>query len=198
MNVNGAAIAYDKRYFTVNEYLEMESQADERHEYYKGEIFAMAGARIQHDLVVGNIFYALKLKLKGSPCRPHTSDVRIYIKADSLFTYPDISVICGEPISLNDDNMNVINPVIIFEVLSPGTQNYDRNQKFEFYKNIPTLREYILVDPDTISIEAHYLTKESNWQLKVYNSIDDVLRLYSVLASVELKDIYEGTKILLG
>ena len=198
MNINGAAIAYDNRHYTVKEYLDMESESDIKHQFYKGEIFAMAGTKSQHIIVSGNLYAILWQKLKSSPCRPCGSDTRIYIEKNTLFTYPDISVICGQMISLNNDDFNFMNPTIIIEVLSESTKDYDRNQKFEFYKDIPTLREYILVDPDTINIEAYYLTKDGNWQLKIYNSLDDVLRLYSVLASVELKDIYEGTKILLG
>ncbi|MBC7553681.1 MAG: Uma2 family endonuclease, partial [Taibaiella sp.] len=157
MEIREPLVAYNKQFFTVAEYLEMEQAAEEKHEYYKGEIFAMSGPKYQHVLVATNTLAALQQKLRGKPCRPLSSDMRIYIPKNSLFTYPDISVVCGEPEFLNNDEWNLLNPVVIIEVLSPSTKSYDRGDKFKLYRDIPTLKEYILIEPETVGIEAFFI-----------------------------------------
>jgi Uma2 family endonuclease len=196
MEVNEPAVAYVRRKYSVEEYLEFENTSEDKHEYYQGEIFAMAGTKMQHAIVTGNLYHALRKKLDGKPCQPLGSDIRIYIKKNTLFTYPDVSVICGEPISLNNDDMNFVNPTVIFEVLSAATRDYDSNAKFELYKAIPTLKEYILVEPETISVKAHHLNNKGYWQLKEYNDIDQVLELTTINVSVDLREVYERTKVI--
>ncbi len=188
--------AYNKQEYSIAEYLEMENAATEKHEYYQGEIFAMSGAKFQHNIVIGNMFASLKNKLKGKPCRPLGSDARVHIQKNTLFTYPDISVVCGEPLFLNNDDMNLLNPSIIIEVLSPSTKNYDRGDKFKLYRDIPALKEYILVDPETISIEAFYINAHSQWELTEYKNMDDTLQFKTIKVSMKLEDVYEGTRVL--
>ncbi len=195
MEVHEAAIAYEKRKYSVEEYLELESEAAEKHEYYKGEIFAMAGPKIPHIKICGNIFGSLWHKLKGKSCQPFNSDTRIHIEKNTLFTYPDISVVCGGEITLNNDNWNVLNPTIIFEVLSPSTRNYDKGEKFSLYRDIPTLKEYILVDSESIMIEAYRINERNLWEMKEYKNITEALLLPSIEVSLELKDIYEDSGI---
>ena len=195
MYVREPALAYRNQKFTIEEYLEMENAADEKHEYYQGEIFAMSGAKYQHNLVVKNLFLALGNKLKGKPCQPMGSDMRVHIEENTLFTYPDISIVCGEPEFLNNDEFNLLNPVIIVEVLSQSTKGYDRGDKFKLYRDIPSLKEYILIDPERISIEAFYINAESEWALKEFMSIGDTLFLTSIKVSLPLADIYDGTRI---
>src|SRR4051812_31811999 len=130
MEVNEPAVAYSKRKYSIEEYLELENASLEKHEYYKGEIFAMSGAKLAHNDICGNLYANLWNRLKGKPCKPYNSDARIHIEENSLFTYPDISVVCGEVETLNNDNFNVLNPTIIFEVLSASTRNYDLGEKF--------------------------------------------------------------------
>ena len=196
MYVREPALAYGKQKFTIEEYLEMENAATiGKYEYYQGEIFAMSGAKYQHNLVVKNLFLALGSKLKGKPCQPMGSDMRVHIEENTLFTYPDISIVCGEPEFLNNDEFNLLNPVIIVEVLSQSTKGYDRGDKFKLYRDIPSLKEYILIDPERISIEAFYINAESEWALKEFMSIGDTLYLNSIKVSLPLADIYEGTRI---
>ena len=195
MEVREPAVAYAKRKYTIEEYLEMENGATEKHEYYKGEIFAMSGAKHQHNLVIRNMYKTLLNKLDGKPCQPFGSDSRIHIQKNTLFTYPDISVVCGDPQFLNDDEWNLLNPTVIIEVLSPSTKNYDRGDKFNLYRDIPTLKEYILVDTDTIGIEAFSINAQGRWVLKEYKNISDTLSMRSIKISVKLEVIYEGTKI---
>ncbi len=195
MEVQEPAIAYGKRKYTIEEYLEMENASKVKHEYYQGEIFAMAGAKMQHNEICENIFFQLRLKLKGKPCKPHMSDTRIYIEKNTLFTYPDLSVICGKPESLNNDDLNFLNPTLIFEVLSSSTKDYDLNEKFNLFKEIPTLKEYVVVDSEAIASETYYLDNYGNWQKTQYNTIGESIFLKSLQISLELKDVYDEIEI---
>lgn len=195
MYVREPAVAHGKQKFTIEEYLEMENAAEEKHEYYQGEIFAMSGAKHSYNIVVRNIYFALGEKLKGKPCQPLGSDSRVHIPKNSLFTYPDISVTCGDLQFLNDDQWNLLNPTVIFEVLSPSTKNYDRGEKFMLYRDIPSLREYILVDVETVRIEAFYVNGQGQWELREYKKIDEALRIGTIDVSLEMKVIYEGIEI---
>ena len=195
MEVEEPAVAYGKNKYTIAEYLEMEEAAIEKHEYYQGEIFAMSGPKVPHNIIAGNTFGSLMYKLRGKSCRPFNSDQRIHIEKNTLFTYPDISIICGDIITLNNDDWNVLNPAVIIEVLSPATKNYDRGEKFKLYRDIATLKEYILIDSESISIEAFYINEHGNWELKEYKSIDETLYLQAIQISLELKEIYEGSSI---
>ena len=195
MEIREPAIAYSHKKWTVEEFLKMENAADEKHEYYQGEIFAMSGAKLQHVIVTDNFKTKLMTLLKGKPCQPYGSDLRIHIDKNTLFTYPDISIICGEVKTRNDDEMNALNPTIIIEVLSPSTKSYDRGEKFKLYRDIDSLKEYILVDPLTISIEAYHINRSGNWELKEHKNINDTLNLPSIQVNIELKDIYERTKV---
>ena len=195
MEVEEPAVAYGKNKYTIAEYLEMEEAAIEKHEYYQGDIFAMSGPKVPYNIIAGNTFGSLMYKLRGKSCRPFNSDQRIHIEKNTLFTYPDISIICGDIISLNNDDWNVLNPAVIIEVLSPATKNYDRGEKFKLYRDIATLKEYILIDSESISIEAFYINEHGNWELKEYKSIDETLYLHSVQIYLELKEIYEDSSI---
>jgi Uma2 family endonuclease len=195
MEVKEPALAYNKQKYTIEEYLEMENAATEKHEYYQGEIFAMSGAKIQHNIVSKNILSALDKRLDGKPCQPFNSETRIHIELNTLFTYPDVSVICGEPETRDGDEMNVLNPTVIFEVLSPSTRNYDRGEKFKLYRDIPTLKEYVLVEPETVRVESYFINGHGNWELKEYKSIEDALLLQSINVSLPLQEIYKRTKI---
>lgn len=196
MELREPAIAYNKKKYSIEEYLELEEAAMEKHEYYQGEIFAMSGPKVPHNIIAGNTFISVGNKLRGKFCRPFNSDQRIHIEKNTLFTYPDISIICGDPVTLKDDDWNALNPVIIIEVLSPSTKNYDRGDKFKLYRDISTLKEYVLIDSESISIEAFCINEHGNWELNELKNIDEVLHLKSIQISLELKEIYEGTKLI--
>jgi Uma2 family endonuclease len=171
MEVREPVVAYGNQKVSIEEYLEMENAAIEKHEYYKGEIFAMSGAKVSHVVVTTNFLGILTQKLKGKSCRPYNSDLRIHIEANTLFTYPDISIVCGDIITFNNDNWNVLNPSVIIEVLSLSTKNYDRGEKFKLYRDIPTLREYILVDSESIHLEIFRINENNHWELEEYNNL---------------------------
>jgi len=192
MEVKEPQPAYRKDSYTIEEYLEMEDAATEKHEYYRGEIFAMSGAKLKHNMITMNTLHLLLDRLKGQSCRPFGSDFRVHIPKNTLFTYPDISVFCGDIETRNDDEMNALNPTVIFEILSPSTKNYDRGEKFRLYRDIPSLKEYILIGSESVAVESFYINEQSHWELREYNSISDNLQIGALQMSLPLKDIYEG------
>lgn len=195
MEIKEPAHAYNKKFYSIEEYLQMENEALEKHEYYKGEIFAMSGAGNRHNIISVNIIASLYNALKGKSCQPFGSDMRIHIPENTLFTYPDISIICGDIISPNVDENTATNPTVIIEILSPSTRNYDRGVKFMLYRAIPTLKEYILVEAESIHVEQFAINKEGLWQLKEFSGIEDEFILESVNVNLRLTDIYDRCKL---
>jgi Uma2 family endonuclease len=187
--------AYGKEKISIEEYLSFERDSQEKHEYYKGEVFAMSGAGPRHNIIFSNLFISIGNLLKGKSCFPYGSDMRLHIPENTLFTYPDISIYCRE---VNDDleDDNAINPTVLIEILSPSTRDYDRGGKFKLYREIPTLKEYVLVDTDSILVEVFRINQSGHWELEEYKSPDTVLQFTSLSISVTLKDIYQGTKLL--
>jgi Uma2 family endonuclease len=188
---------YKKKYFTVEEYLALERVSTEKHEYFQGEIFAMAGASRKHNKIFSNVFGDLAYRLKGKSCQPFGSDSRLNIPHNSLFTYPDISIFCGDAIPFDVEEDTFIGPTAIIEILSKSTKDYDRGGKFKLYRAIPSLREYILIDSEDISIEIFRLNKSNHWELEEeLKSIEANLTIASIDITLSLKEVYEGTKLI--
>src|SRR4030095_16927104 len=192
IEVREPIVVYGKNKVTVEEYLQMEEAAEQKHEYYRAEIFAVSGAGVDHNIIAGNIFSEVKQRLKGKTCRHFNNDQLIHIYQNSLFTYPDISIVCGQIMTLDDDNWNLLNPTAIVEILSPSTKNYDRGGKFKLYREIPTLKEYILVDSEQISVEAFRINDSGHWELEEYRQAGDSLFIKSIQLLIPVAEIYEG------
>ncbi|MGM9478711.1 Uma2 family endonuclease [Pedobacter sp. GSP4] len=190
-NINEPAVAYQKRHYTIQEYLELEKAATVKHEYYQGEIFAMSGAGDNHNEIFSNVFGEIAYKLKGTPCRPYGSDKRMHIPENTLFTYPDISIYCNGITHSDMDEDTSILPSIIIEILSPSTRNYDRGKKFNLYKDIPSLKEYIMIDSQSVSVRAYHIDEERNWILNEHQEITDTVSFISMGFNMVLADIYE-------
>ena len=195
MEIKEPAVAYSKEKISIEEYLAMENAALEKHEYYKGEIILRPPCNVTHNIITGNLLGTIAVEAKAKDCQPFNSDLRIHIPSNIFFTYPDISIICGEVITLNNDDWNVLNPSVIIEVLSPSTKNYDRGEKFKLYRDIPTLKEYILADSESIHVEVFRLNENNHWELEEYNSIDDLLYIKVIDEKIPLSEIYEGVKV---
>jgi len=195
MEVHEPSPAYNKQFVSVKEYLEQEKMSIQKHEYYKGEIFAMAGAGSRLNVIFSNIFIAIGIFLKGKKCRPYGSDLRIHIPENSLFTYPDISIICGDIINSPEDEDTAVQPTVIIEILSPATKNYDRGEKFMLYRGIKTLQDYVLIDSESIHAEVFSINQNDLWELKEYKHVSNNLVINSIQFSLSLNDIYEGTKL---
>ena len=196
MELREPAVAYGKNKLTPEEYLEWESNALQKHEYYRGELFAMAGASVRHNVIAKNLMIGTGVRLQGKQCQPYGSDLRIQIPENTLFTYPDISIICRDIVEEETNDDYTIEPAVIIEILSPSTKGYDRGEKFRLYRDIPTLKEYILIDSESIAIEAFRINASGHWELEEYKSLNEVLPIPVVDITIPLHDIYEGTKLL--
>jgi Uma2 family endonuclease len=182
--------ANHKAKWTIEAYLDHERESDIRHEYYLGEIFAMAGAEPVHVDIRSNTQTALMNKLKGKPCKVHDTDMRVKT-ATGLYTYPDISVVCGERRFNTDKPKTLLNPMVIIEVLSPSTENYDRGDKFHHYASISELRAYVLIDSQRRRIECFSRQEDGAWRIDL-NADDDTrpLELQAIGCALTLAEVY--------
>jgi Uma2 family endonuclease len=183
------------RQFSLKDYLDVEERSGFRHEYYKGTVFAMAGASFEHNRIVFNLTISLGIKMQGKSCDIFGSDQRVHIPANSLYTYPDLTIVCDQP-ALSGGNMSLINPGVIIEVLSPTTKDYDRTTKFTLYRDIPTFQEYILIDSRSVLVEHHYKNENGEWICQTWDKFTDTLAIKMTGVSVLLSDIYKNTGIL--
>jgi Uma2 family endonuclease len=188
------ASAYRKEKLTIEEYLEMEEKSDEKHEYYKGEIFAMSRPKLDHVRVVMNMVALLMGKLRGSGCEVFATDLRVYVESEELLTYPDLSIVSGESITWKNDDWNLMNPSVIVEVLSKTTMAYDRGTKFELYKGLASLREYILVDSRSVLVEQFCKDGDGRWSWKKYDQWTDSIVVETVGVGLTLGEIYENVR----
>ncbi len=180
----------EKSYITPEEYLEIEREAEFKSEYYKGETFALAGAGFHHNIISLNIASLLLNKLKDEDCFVFSNDMRLYIKEHSLYTYPDIMIVCGEIKFLDEQKDNVLNPILIIEVLSKSTESYDRGKKFEFYRSLSSLKEYVMVSSDHYLVEAYSKNENNLWELNDKNNPESSIKLSSISLQIPLKEIY--------
>jgi Uma2 family endonuclease len=177
--------------WTAQRYLEYERTSDERHEYLNGQIYALAGASANHNLIVGNVYASLHAQLRKRPCVTYPSDMRLKIKQTGLYTYPDISVVCGAPEFEDDKHDTLLNPILLIEVLSPSTENYDRGKKFQHYRTLESLHEFLLIAQDSYRVE-HYVRQENDqWLLTDINQSDAVLELGSIDCKLVIAELYE-------
>jgi Uma2 family endonuclease len=173
---------------TFEEYIALEHQVGSKFEYYHGEVYAMAGASPAHSIIEANLIVALAPRLKGSGCRTYTSSLRILIESSGLYTYPDISVVCG-PLKLGR-GMSATNAKVIFEILSPSTRKYDLLGKSEHYRQIPTLEEYILIEQNSYSIDRRRRLPNGEWEFTNFRGQDAILELPSPNLTIPLTEIY--------
>jgi len=195
MEIKEPAVAYGKNKMTIEEYLQFEKASDTKHEYYRGEVFAMSGAKPRHNVIAKNPMRDIATALRGKPCQPYGSDMRINIPENTLFTYPNISIICGDIIPPGYDEDTATQPVVVIKILSKSTRDYDRMGKFKLYRDIPALKEYILVDSESVNIEAFRINSNNHWALEEYKTISGELMLPSVQVNIPIADIYEETKL---
>ena len=182
------------KYITAEDYLAVERLALDKHEYFRGEIFAMSGASIPHNIVASNLLAELGTKLKGKKCRAFGSDLRIHIPKNTLYTYPDISIICGEIETIDDAFDTAKNPSVLIEILSKSTRDYDKGGKFTLYRDIDTLKEYILVDTEKVCIEKFTRNPDNSWLLTEYKSLEGSFTIAAVDVTLQLADVYEDVK----
>ncbi len=187
-----SAITVSKRKYTLEEYLELDKNSEEKYEYFDGEIFDMAGGSPSHARVGGNVYFLFQQKLRSRNCEAFNSDMRVKVPAALPYRYPDVSVVCGEPVfeELNGQEM-LVNPVLIVEVLSPSTAAYDLKDKFSAYQSIDSFREYLIVSQDRPHVIQHVRQSKGRWLRIEIEGLDGEVALESVKVTLPLSEIYE-------
>jgi Uma2 family endonuclease len=181
-----------KRSYTPEEYLELEETAEYKSEYRDGEIVPMTGKTTNHNEIALNFCTNFKFNMKGQNYKIYMGDVKLWIPRYRLYTYPDAIVIQGAPVYDGKRTTTVTNPLMILAVLSKSTKNSDKTDKFRFYRSIPDLKEYVLVDQYEYHIEQFTKNAEGQWVLTEYESEDAVLSLKSIQFEISFEDIYAG------
>ena len=178
-------------FFAPEEYLEFEREAGERHEFINGKIIKMAGESLSHSRISVNLTTEVSLQLRQKHCEALSPNMKVRTTTKSLFAYPDLTVVCGEP-KFHDVKKDVlINPKVIFEVLSPSTERYDRGEKFQYYKNeTPSLADYILVSQEQILVEQYTKQPDGLWLYRSFDQAEDILKIESIESEVVLRNIY--------
>lgn len=177
------------KWISQEEYLHQEETATERHEYFKGEIFLMAGGTHNHEMICGNMFAALHQYVRGRGCTAYGSNMKIQVKANGLFTYPDAMLICGKIEFAPERKDIVTNPLLIVEVLSDSTQSYDRGDKFALYRAIPSFAHYLLIHQHQPLVEYHLKTAHG-WLLTESRGIDTSLTLSDLEFTLPFAELY--------
>jgi Uma2 family endonuclease len=180
-----------KIFLSEEEYLEIERKAEYKSEYFGGEMFAMAGAKEAHNLLVGNLFADIHRQLRSRSCRVYSNDMRVRVAASGLYTYPDLVSVCGDPQFLDEQRDTLLNPNLLAEVLSPSTEAYDRGRKFEHHRPIGSLSEYLLVSSDRVQVDLYSRQPDGRWLLTSASDLHDTLELQSIGCRVALSDLYE-------
>jgi Uma2 family endonuclease len=179
-------------FITPEQYLEAERKAMFRSQYLNGEVFAMSGGSRQHVRIVSSITTMLNNQLEDSDCEVYPIDLRLRVNpgGDYLYTYPDLSIACGEPQFEDDHFDTLLNPRVLIEVLSPSTSKFDRGEKFRLYSQITSLAEYLLIAQDRVHVERRARQADGTWQQSEWASLEDVVELPSVGAKLELSRVY--------
>jgi Uma2 family endonuclease len=188
--------AVPKPYITPSEYLARERRAETKSEYFAGEIFAMSGASRKHNLIAANAAGELRQQLRDRNCEVYTSDMKVKVSPTGLYTYPDVTVVCGGPQFEDDEDDVLLNPTVLFEVLSRSTADYDRGGKFAHYRRLSSLREYVLISQDRCLVEHYVRQPYDQWLLSEQTSLEDTLDLPSINCKLPLSEIY--LKVRLG
>ena len=188
--LNEPALKYN--HLTAVEYLKAERNASGKNELMNGKIITMTGASLKHNRIVRNLIIGIGSFLKGKSCEVFPSDVRVNIPTTNSFTYPDLTIVCGKPELLDDEFDNLLNPMVIIEVLSPSTESYDRGNKFFTYQQIPSFKEYILVDSSTCTLQTIVKKDDGLWQFATITNPAATLTILSIGQTILLNDVYDG------
>jgi Uma2 family endonuclease len=174
---------------TPAEYLAFERASELKHELRDGEIVPMVGAKRPHNEISANAILMVRGAFRGRNCRAYGPDMRV--KANGNYTYPDLSALCGTGEFEDDEDDTLLNPSALFEVLSPSTELYDRGEKFEHYRQIPSLTDYLLIAQDRVHVEHYRRQPDGSWNLREYRALEDVVRLESLGCDLPLRDLYD-------
>ena len=181
--------ALPKTFIPQSEYLELEKKAVRKSKYYKGGIFAIAEATKEHNKIVASIISAVGQHVSGKGCFYYPSDLRVHIPANTLYTYPDVTIVCGEAEFFDNSFDTLLNPTVIFEVLSTATEDYDRGTKFKLYRSISSLQNYVLISSTEFAAEV-YTRSNDQWILSTAKDTTDQIYISAIKCHLKMKDIY--------
>jgi Uma2 family endonuclease len=187
------------RKLTVAEYFAIERGSEEKYEFIDGEVHAMAGASRQHNEIKENLSIEIGGRLKGGQCRGYSGDQRVRVERDGrpFYTYPDYLIVCGSPQFVREQGLDtLLNPQVIFEILSDTTEDYDRGEKFDYYRALPSLREYVLISQKERRVEPLVRSENGTWVPKAPVEGDGDLALETVPVRLPLADLYRGVELL--
>jgi Uma2 family endonuclease len=176
--------------YSVEDYLAFDRASDTKSEFLDGIIYAMGGATARHVQIVGNVAREFGNQLRDKPCVVYSTDLRVQVSQSGLYAYPGVVVVCSEPTFIDNKLDTLTNPLLIVEVLSDSTKNYDRGEKFERYRSIRSFREYLLIAQDKIHIEQYVRQDDGTWVLREMNSLNDIIELASVGCRIPVAEIY--------
>lgn len=182
-----------ERRYTAEDYLALERESDAKHEFFDGEIFAMAGGKRRHSLIAMNVAGEARNGVKSRDCEVHGSDMKVQTPT-GLYTYPDVSVVCGKADMLDEHDDVLLNPLLIVEVLSKSTEASDRGAKFANYKTIDSLREYVLVASDSPAIDHFARQPDGTWKETSIDGLEAVLKLPAIECQLPLAEIYRKVR----
>jgi len=178
------------KYVTPEEYLKLERASETKHEYFEGEIVAMAGATLAHNDIVANLLREIGSFLKGTECKIRPSDLRISVPSANSYTYPDATIICGKP-EMEDDKFDTAkNPAVIFEVMSETSSQYDSGNKFLYYQRIPSLQEYILIDSRKKFVVVYRRQTIDMWKIETLEDPTSVVYIRTIDYNLPFNDLY--------
>ena len=180
-----------KLYLTPQEYLDYEREAETKSEYYNGEIYALAGASPRHTVIAANVIVSFGVQFKGRSCTVHTGDLRVKVSPTGLYTYPDVVVVCGPPRFDDAHKDTLLNPTLIVEVLSESTEAYDRMGKFEHYRKLESLTDYLLISQERAWIEHRARQSEIKWLTGYYMGLETVVPIPSIDCELPLADVFD-------
>jgi len=178
-----------------DEYLAIDRAAEFRSEFLDGEMIAMSGGSIRHAQLQANLLGELFAAIRGSDCRMYTSDFRVRVSKTRMYAYPDASVVCGKPVLADERQDILLNPAVIFEILSPSTEKYDRGVKFQNYRTIDSLMDYILVAQDAVRVEHYTRGDDNTWTLRDHQTLEEELKIVSIGVSLPLSRIYDRVEL---
>lgn len=184
-------VALPEPHFSKSEYVTLENEAQTKSEHINGEIYAMAGGGIKHAKIGGNVYAALHNQLRGKPCEPFNSDLRVEVSETEATFYPDVSVACPPLEPSPDDAYALANPAVLIEVLSPSTEKFDRGERWTHYQRMTSLRDYVLISQDKMRLEHYARQSDNRWLLSVYEKPEDVALLQGVDCTLKLEEVYE-------
>jgi Uma2 family endonuclease len=180
-----------ERSYSLQEYLEIEVKSQERNEYIDGQIIPMTGGTPNHNIIAGNFYAGLNFALKRQPYKVFFADQRLWIPQKRINTYPDVMVVAGELEFLEGRKDTITNPLMIVEVLSKSTKNYDRDEKFAAYRTISSFGEYLLIEQCTMHVEQYSKTDNNRWIFSEYGDLEQIISLESIGFQISLIDIYD-------